>query len=103
MATLLAVLVVYWKRVWQLVSGALNGGRDEWRYVGLLLIGTIPAAVVGLLFEDWVGRAFDSLVAVGASFIVTAVILWTTRWARIGRASEPSLMGAAGIGVAQAM
>jgi len=103
LATLLAVLIVYWKRMWQLVVGALNGGRTEWRYVGLLVIGTIPAAFVGLLLEDWVGRAFDSLMAVGANFIVTAAILWATRWARIGSASEPTFRGAAGIGLAQAL
>jgi undecaprenyl-diphosphatase len=103
LATLLAVLIVYWKRLWQLASGALSGDSVEWRYVGLLAVGTVPAALVGVLLDDWVGRAFDSLVAVGVSFMVTAVILWSTRLTRVGTAGEPSVRGAVGIGLAQAL
>jgi len=101
-ATLLAVFVVYWRRLSQLISGAFRGELSEWRYGLLLAIGTVPAALVGLLLTDWVERAFDSLIAVGIDFIVTAIILWSTRWVRPGSATEPSIASAGGIGLAQA-
>lgn len=102
-ATLLAVLIVYRKRLSQLIAGTFRGDHKEWRYVALLALGTVPAAFVGLMLTDWVERAFDSLIAVGTDFIATACILWSTRWVRPSKASEPSVMAASGIGVAQAL
>ncbi|UCG85832.1 MAG: undecaprenyl-diphosphate phosphatase [Gemmatimonadota bacterium] len=101
--TLLAVFVVYRKRLWQLIAGACRGDRGEWRYVGLLAIGTVPAALVGSLLTGWIERVFESLIAVGIDFILTAIILWSTRWVRPASAAEPSSMAAGGIGVAQAL
>jgi undecaprenyl-diphosphatase len=56
-----------------------------------------------LFLTDWVERAFDSLIAVGIDFIVTAIILWSTRWVRPGSAAEPSIASSGGIGLAQAL
>jgi undecaprenyl-diphosphatase len=102
-ATLLAVFIVYRERLWQLAAGVLRGRPAEWNYVGLLAIGTIPAALVGLLFSDWVERAFDSLITVGIDFLVTAAILWSTRWTDRGGVTNPSIAAAGGIGLAQAL
>lgn len=103
-ATLLAVLVVYRARVWELMRGLVAGAGDAWRYVGLLALGTIPAGVVGVAFGDWFERAFDSLVLVGVNFLVTGTILWST--ARIitkAAAPQPTAGGAGVIGLAQAL
>jgi undecaprenyl-diphosphatase len=103
-ATLLAVVVVYRGRLGQLLTEASRGSRDALRYVGLLAIGTLPVAIVGLLLKDWVESAFDSLLVVGLSFLATGSILWSTRWALSrGTKVEPTLGGAGTIGVAQAL
>lgn len=103
-ATLLAVVLVYRQRLGALAVGALAGERGAWRYLGLLVVGSVPAAVVGLLFTDWFERAFDSLLIVGADFLVTGLILWSTRGVRGGgRRDLPAPTGAVGIGVAQAL
>lgn len=103
-ATLLAVVVVYRERLWELIVGVGSGKRDAWVYVGLLVLGSIPAGAVGFLFADFFERVFDSLPAVGVSFLITGTILWTTRWTGrgTGRAS-PTAGGAFGIGVGQAL
>ena len=102
-ATLLAVVVVYRLRLKTLVAGAVHGDRRAWWYLGLLAIGSVPAAVVGLAFADMFERAFDSLFLVGCNFIVTGAILWSTRWIRTPPpADRPSAGGAATVGVAQA-
>lgn len=103
-ATLLAVVVVYRARLTELLVGVLRGEWAAWRYVGLLAVGSVPAAVVGLLFADWFERAFDSLLIVGVDFLVTGLILWSTRGV-LGRSvrEEPTPGGSAGIGVAQAL
>jgi len=48
--TLLAILIIYWRRIVRLLT-------DDRRVIGLLVVGTIPAVMVGLLaeltFEKW--------------------------------------------------
>jgi undecaprenyl-diphosphatase len=104
LATLLAVLLVYWDRILELASGALRGDKPAWKYVALLAVGSIPAGVVGVLFKDWFEQAFDSLLVVGICFCATAAILWSTRWARAGSSrSQPTVRGGFAIGCAQAL
>lgn len=104
-ATLGSILVVYGRRFWQLALGVLRRQPEELRYGGLLLIGMIPAGIVGLVFEDLIGRAFNSLWAAGAGFLITAAALWSTR--RRGAAPDaaawPTPVGALIIGLAQAL
>jgi undecaprenyl-diphosphatase len=103
-ATLLAVVIVYWKVLWGLLRGAVSGDDAAWRYIALLAIGTVPAAAAGLLLEDFFERAFESLLLVGVNFLITGVVLWSTRVV-VDRAQRPSptAKGAIGIGLAQAL
>jgi undecaprenyl-diphosphatase len=103
-ATLLAVVIVYWQRIGQLIAGAFRADRPALTYVGLLVLGSVPAAVVGVLFADWFERAFDSLLVVGVNFLFTAAILWSTRWLRAAaRTPVPTPSAAVAIGCAQAL
>jgi undecaprenyl-diphosphatase len=103
-ATVLAVVVVYRVRLLELLVGVARGERAALRYVALLALGSLPAAAVGLLFAGWFERAFDSLLIVGVDFLVTGLVLWSTRGALQGSARiEPTPAGSAGIGVAQAL
>ena len=49
--TLCAVLIVYRAEVWRLVASIWRGG-DARRDLAIVVVGTIPAGLVGLLFED---------------------------------------------------
>ncbi len=102
-ATLLAVVIVYAERISFLLRGCVAGRREAWVSVGLLLLGTIPAALAGLLLKETFERAFDSLALVGGNFLVTGLILWSTRpiAARADR-DTPSAGAALAIGIAQA-
>ncbi|HKA59770.1 MAG TPA: undecaprenyl-diphosphate phosphatase [Gemmatimonadales bacterium] len=104
-ATLGSILVVYGGRFWRLALGVLRLQPDDLRYAGLLFIGMLPAGIVGLLFEDFIGRAFDSLWAAGVGFLITAVALWSTRHRGTtpDTASRPTAGGALIIGLAQAL
>ena len=84
-ATLAAILVVYRQRLWALVVGVVTGDAEPWRYVGLLTIATIPAAVIGIVLSDVVKQAFDTLFVVAANFMVTAAIR-PCRWWEATRA-----------------
>jgi undecaprenyl-diphosphatase len=71
--TALALLIYFWRDWWLLLSSLLPGSagdaRSESRHVVLLLIlGTIPAGVLGLIFRKGLGALF-------ADFHVAAVLL----------------------------
>jgi undecaprenyl-diphosphatase len=101
-ATLCSVLVVYGQRLWQIVVGTLRGKSPDRRYAILLVIGTIPGALAGALFHERFEAAFGSLRFIGVTFIITGLILWSTRWAKV-RAEPLTLGGALQIGLAQAV
>ena len=64
----------------------LTAGR---RLVGLLIIGTIPAALAGFLLEEQIENLFDSLPAVGIALIITGLILLAVNWLA-GRKEQPN-------------
>jgi len=49
---------------------------DEGRLLWLLALGTVPAAVVGLLFEDAIRTTLRSPLVMAGSLIVVAFVLW---------------------------
>lgn len=71
----------------------------------MLLVATLPAGLIGVLFEKQIEVAFGSVRVVGLCLVLTGIILWLTRWAPDGlrgiRAMTP--LAALGIGLAQAV
>jgi undecaprenyl-diphosphatase len=77
--TLLSVLIVYRKRLAALAAGALRREPGAWRYIGLLLLASIPAGLVGVLLKDRIEAAFGAPWITGVLLLVTGLILWSTR------------------------
>lgn len=78
-ATLVSVLVIYRGRLIDLLYGMLGRDRDAWRYVGLLALATLPAAIIGGLFRGAIEGLFESPFVPATAFLVTGAILWSTR------------------------
>ncbi|MGH7530231.1 MAG: undecaprenyl-diphosphate phosphatase [Gemmatimonadales bacterium] len=103
-ATLGAVLAVFGARLVALLRDALRGNGVALRYLGLLALATVPAGLVGLLLKSLVERTFDSLWFAGAGFLVTGVMLWTTRGhGGTGSRALPRAGAALAIGAGQAL
>lgn len=103
LATLLSVFIAYRSRITALVQGLFRRERSAWRYAMLMVIGSVPAAVAGLLFRDWFAATFESGVSLGVQFILTGLILLATRPALPTATRQEIGVGAALlIGVAQA-
>ena len=103
-ATLLSVVVAYRVRLLDLSSGLLRLDRQAWRYAALLVIASIPAAIAGLGFRDVFASAFDTGPMLGVAFLVTAAVLWSTRWTREGpKGVSPTIGMVLVIGLAQAI
>jgi len=70
--TLLAVFVVLWKDIWELLK------RPIQKLTGFLIIATIPAVIAALLFNDTIEEIFKSANILGWCFLITTVLLVTS-------------------------
>ena len=77
-ATALSTLVVFRKEVWEILRGLLQfKWNEETRFSVMILISMIPAALIGLFFEDELSLLFGGEVEfVGGMLIVTAMLLY---------------------------
>jgi undecaprenyl-diphosphatase len=118
--TLAAVITYFW-REWLAViraffrsllgGGPWNSAPDgrladpDARLAWGLILGTVPAVVLGFLFKDFIEELFAAPVSVGAFLLVTAGLL--TLAERIGRRERPlanlNLPDSLTIGIAQAI
>lgn len=106
--TLCAVLLFFRQDIWSMVRGLWARdpqGRKGRRLLWLVVAGSIPTAVMGLLLKDTFESMFASLLAVGIALLVTGGLLMLTRLAPAGgRRLERTGAGRAFlVGVAQGM
>jgi len=103
-ATLVAIVIFFHRRILELVVGAAKRDLAAWRYIGKLALGTVPAVLFALLAKSTLDELLVSPIVAGCGLLVTGGILWTTR-TTLPRAEleEPSWEAALLIGVAQAL
>jgi len=109
--TLVAVLVVFWRDWIRLIRAGVAsllerriGADPERRLFWALVLSSIPAAVVGKLFNEWAEETLRQPLLIAGTMSVMAVVLWITdRYGRKARTEGDMRMPeAVGIGVAQA-
>jgi len=96
----LILLAKAWLRGWWTRSWPNPEGRLAW----LILLGTLPAVVVGLLLEKWFEALFSAPIAVSGLLMVSGVLLAVSeRWGRYeSAAGQLSWRDALLIGLGQA-
>lgn len=73
LGTLLAILVYYRQRILALLT------RDR-RTIGLVIVGTLPAVVIGLWIKETCGDVLENALLTGVMFPITGLaLLWTVR------------------------
>lgn len=103
LATAVSVLLLYSRRVLGLLVGAARGERDALGYLGMLIVASIPAGIVGITLADAVSVAFDSPVLVAANLLITGAVVFVTRWlVERGQRESPGWGGSIVVGIAQA-
>lgn len=106
LGTLFALVLFFYKDIWQLILGLL-GKNDKRRLALLLVMATAPAVVVGVLLESAAESAFRSVRLVSIDLIIAAfLMLLAERFAqgrkRHTKLSDTSTKQALVIGFAQA-
>ena len=80
---ILAVVGLYAKRVLQMVRGLLGKDAEGLRLALLILTGFLPAAVIGLIANDWIeAKLFGMWPIIGAWIVGGIAILATAAWKR---------------------
>lgn len=86
--TLISVLIVYWKDVWELIKELGLTIKDIFTGKGLrleerptrklgvmIIVATIPTGVIGILFNDFFDSLYNSVIPIGVGLIITGFLL----------------------------
>jgi len=94
LGTMLAV-VIYFRRDLGRLAGALRPGGDAVarRTLRLLIVASIPTALIGLSFKDFFESLFDNLPVVAGMLLVTGTLLFVAE--RLRRRAQPARREAA--------
>lgn len=112
LGTLVSVFIVYWKDICELVVELFVTIKDLCTGKGLhlqerpvrklgvmIIVATIPTAIIGLVFNDLFESFYSSFVAIGIGFLFTGVIMFLAE--RMG--SSKKEIGEMGFGTAIAV
>ena len=99
LGTLVSVFIVYWKDIVELVKELGAVIRDIFTGKGLrinanptrrlgfmIIVATIPTAIIGLLFNDAFAALYLSLTAIGTGLLITGTILFVAE--RMGKSNK---------------
>ena len=82
-ATLCAVVTVFYREIFRIIKAVIlaifiRGKRSTSSFkIGIfIIVASIPAAVAGMLLENYVENLFSQPIVVGMFLLVTALMLW---------------------------
>ncbi len=102
-ATALSTIVVFRKDILEIIKGLFSGAKAQVNFSLAIVISMIPAAFVGLKFDDFLETLFEgNLFLVGSMLLVTCVLLFLADKAK-STDKEVTLKSAFIIGIAQAV
>ncbi len=114
LGTMLSVIVIFWKdiieilrsffkKIFQLDKLKMNFQTDEnFKTAILILWASIPAGVVGILFEEKIESVFQNPKLTSLFLIVTGLILFSTRFAKNDPEKDFNFASSLFVGIGQA-
>jgi undecaprenyl-diphosphatase len=105
LGTLLALLIFYWREWLDMVMSLANGDRVQRRLLFLLIVASVPGAIIGVLLEKQAETIFRSPVLIACTLATLGVLLWAadaigSKKRKIG---DLTLIDAVLIGLSQAL
>ena len=99
--TAISTIVVFWKDILEILKGLFSRDGKSVSFTGKIIISMIPAAFVGVLFDDLIESFFNNqIMLVATMLIVTGVLLLVADRAKVTN-KQVSWIDALIIGVAQ--
>lgn len=85
LGAILAIVVLYWRTLWTVITGLARLDPNAVRFARNILVAFVPAAILGLLLHKQIEALLGSAPTVAVALIVGGVaILAIERWAREG-------------------
>ena len=100
LGTLGSILIIFWPDIWQLIKSFKS--TPSQKYILAIVIGTLPAVIIGLLFKDIITEAFENIKIVAITLMITGIILLITRFIKT-KLKDISIGRGLLIGIAQAL
>jgi undecaprenyl-diphosphatase len=101
--TAVALLLYFWREYWGIALGLLNwrgaGAADARHALGLIVVATVPAVVIGFLFEKLVRGLFAAPLVAALFLIANGFLLLLGEWLRLrtlpraGARPRPTALG----------
>jgi undecaprenyl-diphosphatase len=109
--TILAVLIFFWKDLYQITAAGIRAlltrslSDSESRIALWIVIGTIPAVILGVAFHDFFEHLFNSPIVAAGFLLATSLILSIGEWLgkQLREADDLNVLDALAIGLAQAI
>jgi undecaprenyl-diphosphatase len=76
LGTLLALVIFYWREWLEMVLSLANGDRVRRRLLFLLIVASVPGAIIGILLEKQAETIFRSPVLIAVTLATLGLILW---------------------------
>jgi undecaprenyl-diphosphatase len=104
LGTLLALLIFYWREWLEMVTSLANGDRVQRRLLFMLVVASVPGAIIGVLLEKQAESTFRSPLLIAGTMTTLGLLLWAadafgSKKRKIG---EITLLDAVLIGLSQA-
>ncbi len=95
--TLAAIVIFFWKEIRAIIISLAHFSAlalkkrvsfhsvyedADAKLAILIVVGSIPTAIIGILFHKIADTLFSSVVLVGFMLIITGLLLWGTRWVK---------------------
>ena len=104
---ILAIVVLYWRTFWAVLTGLTRRDPASIAFVRNLLVAFFPAVVIGLIFNDPIEALLENAVVVGWALIIGGIaILIVERFARptdSGGVAGVTLRQSIGVGIVQCL
>jgi len=80
LGTLLALLVYYWREWLDMGLSLAVGNRLPRRLLYLLIVASVPGAIIGVVLEKQAETIFRSPMLIGATMATLGLLLWVADW-----------------------
>jgi undecaprenyl-diphosphatase len=103
-ATLIVIFIVFWKDITAIFKSLISIRWDDNTKLFLFIIlASIPTAIIGLLFQDWLKGLFTNMLLLGVFFIINGIILFLTKFAKEKQGKELNWLDSILMGIAQGL
>jgi len=78
--TLFSIIIFFWNDLKKIFINIILNDKSTKHFVMKIIVATLPALIVGLLFQDKFIYFFNNLTTISIAFLVTSLILFSTKF-----------------------